>query len=200
MKNGNWIQLRSGGGYDFDTKTIFGPFTVKDDLAYPLGCPRYTRHTAFPWSVALHSVAVARTIEALTGSKTAAAAGLLHDAHEAVIGDITTPVARHIDYARVAELKADVQCAIHMVLELSFDLLPERHPEVAMADAAALTVERRLMMTPEPRAWNYRDPAYPFVLEMHNQVLGLMPDVKRGTDVVVFCEEYARLVLPLVDA
>src|SRR5690606_1599063 len=112
MGSGNWIQLTSGGGYDFDERRIFGRINPREDVAWPLSCPRFTKHTAVAWPVTLHSVAVALTIEEITGNTEAAAAGLMHDCHEAVIGDITSPVGHYLDYERLKELKHDVHCAI----------------------------------------------------------------------------------------
>jgi hypothetical protein len=53
---------------------------------------RYAGRTAEPWSVAAHSVLVSR----LCLHKEEQAWGLLHDAHEAFIGDIITPAVTFI--------------------------------------------------------------------------------------------------------
>ena len=202
----NWIQLTSGGGYDFDDKLIFGPFKVDADLAWPLTCPRWTRHTPrFSWPVTLHSVACARVIEKITGDAKAAAAGLLHDAHEAVIGDITTPVARHIDAERVSELKHDVDIAIFTKLDIDFDLLPSRHRHyVQLADAAALQIERRLFTAPEPRAWNATLPEHHWMRAMYEEITDLVrrmrlfqaidPVAIPDDGMALFLDEYYRLV------
>lgn len=53
---------------------------------------RYAGATVAPYSVAQHSVLVSLIIERRTRSAEAALYGLLHDAHEAYIGDIIAPV------------------------------------------------------------------------------------------------------------
>lgn len=198
--NGLWIQLTSGGGYDFEKKEIFGPFQLREDLAWPLGCPRFTRHTYRPWSIALHSVAVARAILKVTGSKIKAAAGLLHDGHEAVIGDITTPVARHIGKDRVDELKDNVDIAIFQRLGIPQTLLAKFHPEIKLADAAAVHVERALFQKPEPRAWSVIIPPHEWMIAMYDATLDLahIPPVMSYDGVDDFLMEYEDLVQPLV--
>ncbi|WP_052265414.1 hypothetical protein [Ruegeria sp. ANG-R] len=60
---------------------------------------RFAGRTPVPWSVAAHSVVVSR----LCSDPTEKAWGLLHDAHEAFIGDIITPalefISQHTDYS-----------------------------------------------------------------------------------------------------
>lgn len=183
---GNWIQLRSGGGYDFDEARIFGPFTMEDDLAKPLSIPRYAMHASVPWPVNNHSVAVARTIETITGDLDAAGGGVLHDAHEAVIGDIPTPVAWAIDYEKIKELKREVQSAIHWALRVPERCYPDNHKKfVDKADQAALHVERRLWMVPEPREWNVPVPEQEWMLVMHRMV-------KRIAFEPIFASKYDR--------
>jgi 5'-deoxynucleotidase YfbR-like HD superfamily hydrolase len=57
--------------------------------------PRFGGHTHFPYSVALHSLHVSTLLEARLGHR-GAVMGLLHDAHEAFVGDVTTPAKRKI--------------------------------------------------------------------------------------------------------
>lgn len=200
----NWIQLASGNGYDFDAMEIFGPFTVGDDLALPLaGENRYVRHTDRPWPVAVHSVAVARTILALTGDSEAAAAGLLHDCHEAIIGDIPSPVAWHLDYEAIKRLKAEVDRAIFYKLGIPMRLLPggEHQEAISLADRAALHVERQLFMAPEPRPWNVKVPPHEWMNEMYIQVKGLSATYKtESAFAAVFEAEFYGLVHPLLIA
>jgi len=197
----NWIQLASGGGYDFDTAELFGPFSVEDDLAWPLTCPRYTKHTrrGVVWTVALHSVACARAIISMTGQLTAGAAGLLHDMHEAVIGDITTPVARHVDYARVKALKSQVDAAICEKLGIPTKCRPgcSHHTGyVDLADQAALQIERTLFCAPEPRQWTVPRAGIAWERALYKEIIRLQDNYGDMSDggFAAFMEEYHRLV------
>lgn len=174
---GNWIQLTSGGGYDFETREIFGPYDIGADIAHPLaGENRYAGHTLTRWSVAIHSVAVARTIQRLTttcgeDSISAAAGGLLHDLHESVIGDIPTPVAWAIDYDKVNALKEEVQLAIEERLGVPAIKRPcGWKVTIRRADEAALHIERQLMMAPGSREWHYNVPDPETLQTMHKVV------------------------------
>ncbi|WP_056036567.1 hypothetical protein [Loktanella sp. 3ANDIMAR09] len=63
-----------------------------EQLAGPLSrINRFNGRTPVPWSVAAHSLVVMGLVEAQGGSEMAQAAGLLHDGHEAFLGDWTTP-------------------------------------------------------------------------------------------------------------
>lgn len=203
---GNWIQLNSGGGYDFDKTTIVGKYTMERDLAYAsAGLNRYVRHTVMDWQVAIHEVAVARCIErvmaamgySITEQRCAAAGGLLHDAHESVIGDIPTPVAWAIDYDKINALKEEVQLAIEQRLSVP----PEKTPKanlswVKLGDVAALHVEKQLFMTPEHQPWNYVAPPTEWTQTMYDvitEILAKGEHTDGGRN--AFITEYHRLVL-----
>lgn len=193
---GNWIQLSSGGSYDFDRQIITGPFTVAGDIAWPLSClNRFVGHTLRKWDVALHSVAVARTIEEVTGDLDAAAAGLLHELHEAVIGDIPTPVAWELGRERVKQLKTEVQTAIYWRLKTPLEMRPERWEDIVeLADHAALYVEKQLFMVPEPQEWSVAVPEHKWMLAMHREMMQLIQESAEIPASAIFLYEYERLV------
>jgi len=176
----NWVQLTSGGGYDFDQKEIFGPFDVKRDLAKPLSVVnRCGGHADYLWPVAIHSVAVARTIESMTKDPAAAFAGLMHDAHECVIGDILTPVARYIGYEQVNKLKSEVQTAVEQRLNIrpEFSALNPANVEyIRLADLAALHIERQLFLVPSPRDWGYPVPPNEWLRTMYGHMREMVDD------------------------
>jgi hypothetical protein len=69
-----------------------GPFLLRD-IAHSLSyTARFRGHTGFFYSVAQHSLMVADLMRYDGYSPAAQAAGLLHDAHEAYVGDIPTPL------------------------------------------------------------------------------------------------------------
>ncbi len=84
-----WIQTYTGRRFD-----LFHPDPEQvdiRDIAHALGriC-RWTGHTLNAYSVAEHSVRVALLVEAW--DPTAAYAALMHDAHEAYVGDVSSPM------------------------------------------------------------------------------------------------------------
>jgi hypothetical protein len=52
---------------------------------------RFGGHTTVPYSVARHSIHVSRILERKHGN-IGARVGLMHDAHEAYVGDVTSPI------------------------------------------------------------------------------------------------------------
>jgi hypothetical protein len=87
-----WIQTASGQAYDLlapDPSTI-----VLGDVATALSnLIRFTGH-AGPYTVAQHSVVGARVLRHEGHADGVQRAFLLHDAHEAVTGDVASPVKR----------------------------------------------------------------------------------------------------------
>ncbi|MEW6121614.1 MAG: hypothetical protein AB1698_03310 [Pseudomonadota bacterium] len=178
-----WMQTLRGRAMDLDAPTpemvdLYGE--VAEALARQ---PRYGGHTpSGVYSVAQHCVLGADTILAETGDATLAAAFLLHDAHEAYITDIMTPVAQAIQArtgrALAARLPLDPKLggrlAIHgekaaaeALSSLKRDLdaaifaaagQPWPHPpEIAAAvkhwDIRMLNAERRQVMARAPYPW-----------------------------------------------
>lgn len=194
---GNWIQLTSGGGYDFEIKDIFGRYTMERDLAYPLaGVNRFVRHTQIAWPVAIHSVLVALLIEKMTCDLDAAAAGLLHDAHESIIGDIPTPVSWAIDYKKIEALKEEVQEAIEDRLGVPDKMRPYNHMgNVKLADSAALFAEKQLLMVPDGRDWNCKSPPPLWTQTMYDLIVeAIKGGWNKDGGETEFCRQYDRLI------
>lgn len=120
------------------------------------------------YSVAEHCVRGADALYSETRRAEVAAHFLLHDAHEYVIGDITTPVlqaltaagrligvgteGRDISHA-VALLKATVDHAIFRAAGIPHPSA-ETRALVKDMDTRLLATERRDLMRPSPRAWH----------------------------------------------
>jgi hypothetical protein len=109
-----------------------------------------------PYPVAQHSVLVGELVRTSAGIEKIGAGwayrlrALLHDAHEAYIGDITYPVSRVLCGAAIAELKAAIQGPIleHFGLS-SLPISGELEDRIKSADMAALALERRHFLHPQ---------------------------------------------------
>ncbi len=138
-----WIQTAGGRAFDF-----LAPSQESIDLgdiAHALGrlC-RFNGHVNGFYSVAEHSVLVSRLV-----APEFAVAGLLHDAAEAYIGDVTKPLKDQLpDYQRI-------EAIVEQAIAERFGLPVPMPPEVKIADTMALAMEHRdLMPGPEPRPWS----------------------------------------------
>jgi 5'-nucleotidase len=115
---------------------------------------RFSGATDDFYSVADHSVFVALIIKDLRGSVEQQIAGLFHDAHEAYIGDIPTPVKFALgDQASIAieDLKRRLDIEIFDAMDVRWD--DETALMVKHADAVALATERQCFMPASGPRW-----------------------------------------------
>lgn len=148
-RKGDWIQTYTGARFwPLDPR----PEDVHlEDIAHALAhqC-RYGGHCRVHYSVAQHSIEVARAVP--TGDRRAA---LLHDAAEAYLVDLPRPVKRMLP--GYAEMEAAVWAAI----AARFGLPAELPASVHEADERILADEARwLMAPPAPEGWGLRKPGY----------------------------------------
>jgi uncharacterized protein len=131
------------------------PATIKlTDIALALSrIPRWNGHTLRPWSVADHSLLVADLVG--DADPNLALAALLHDAHEAYIGDIVQPVqealatAGRVEGAESLDVKF-LANRLNSAIGAAFPLDPELflHDAVKAADRLALSIEATHLMPP----------------------------------------------------
>jgi 5'-deoxynucleotidase YfbR-like HD superfamily hydrolase len=116
------------------------------DIAYALSNKaRFSGHTQF-YSVAEHSVAVAKRLP-----KRLQLAGLLHDAAEAYLGDIPSPLKHFLpDFKRIEAIN---ELAINKKFKLD-KLTQADWAEVKQADLQALFNEARVLITSQGRDWS----------------------------------------------
>lgn len=137
--------LLTASGVAFDLASPRPHDVVPRDLAHALSrlC-RFGGHARTHYSVAQHCVLVSTLVP-----PSLALAGLLHDAAEAYVGDVVTPVKRLL--AGFAPVEARVLTAV----ALRFGVAPGAFdaPEVVAADRAALLAERAALLPPSPRPW-----------------------------------------------
>lgn len=114
------------------------------DIAHALGMScRYTGHTRYFYSVAEHSVLVAREC-----SREHAFWGLMHDASEAYIQDIARPLKPYLtNYAEIEE-------RIMRVIAEKYWLPWPCPPAVKDIDMRILQNERAALLGPEPQPWD----------------------------------------------
>lgn len=132
-----------------------GSISIRDIANHLAKISRFSGATIVPYSVAQHSVLVSDIVFASTRDATAALAGLLHDAHEAYIGDVTRPMLAAIGPA------ADAWHAARRRLDLAIWRSIDRPPGpsdshtmlVIRADTRALVTEARELL-PETRAFD----------------------------------------------
>jgi len=99
LPTGNIINFHNPGDYKYDI----------NEIATLLS--KVIRFNGFGTDVATHSLYVAEVLLDLTANPHIALLGLLHDAHEAYTGDITTPI-KHILGKKLEDLERMVQRAI----------------------------------------------------------------------------------------
>jgi hypothetical protein len=130
------------------------------DIALALSrMPRFCGHTRRPWTGADHSMLVLQLLgdDAPTDLRIAA---LLHDGHEAYIGDISTPLQRELGrrssaapsaYAVLQDIKRDLDHAIADAFGFWAGLFA--HSAIKAADLLALAIEAKLLMPAVAAAW-----------------------------------------------
>lgn len=163
-----WMQTASGRAFD-----LIAPRSSDvdfEDIAEHLAkIPRWGGATPQVfYSVAQHCVHAAELAFKETGDRTIAAYALLHDAHEAYIGDDIQPkqlalveLADMIDPAMGSlieqthkRLRHGLDCAIHRAAGLQFPLDPAAGKIVKWIDAAMLEAERRQLVGDCQRPWH----------------------------------------------
>lgn len=132
--------------------TIFDP-KVEDvdieDIAQALSmlC-RFTGHTSHFYSVAQHSVLVAKHLPPHLQKQ-----GLLHDAQEAYVNDLSRPIKHHPSMQPYRDLEARVE----RIVREAFDLPEEFDPEVKRIDDKIVCDEAVAFMRPVP-TWALQNP------------------------------------------
>lgn len=161
-----WLQTTSGRAFDLlnpDWRQVDFAVDVPDALAR---LARFTGHVpGGPYSVAQHCVIGADAVFQATRDREAAAAFLLHDAHEAYLGDIATPIvaalmrcARTFDKGddavefAVRFLKDRVDEAIYKAAGIE-RARTAHHAIVKVYDIRMLATERAHLLVRSPQAW-----------------------------------------------
>lgn len=121
------------------------------DLAHSLSLiNRFNGHTKFPYSVAQHSLLGAKWMLESGESSTYALYFLLHDAHEAYLGDITRPVMKYFGQSMTSarrEIEGKMARWQRVIIE-RFDLEPRAFSmeKVVETDERMLATEREFVL------------------------------------------------------
>jgi len=175
----NWFPTFSGGIVDLDD--VAGSDFRIEDVAHALGllC-RFNGHVDQFYSVAEHCVVMSRMMP-----EKVALHALLHDAAEAYVGDLITPIKRHAP--GVHEIELALRNGLYEALELE---LPDADEvaEIRRADLRMLVTERAQLYHRLPdRPWERCEKVEPFGV-----VLPLWPPRRAGS-------EYSTRFWTLVD-
>lgn len=119
-----------------------------EDIAHALSnkC-RFTGHCTEFYSVAQHSVLVSEFVE-----RPIAIAGLMHDASEYILPDVSTPVKHQLKgFQEIEEAALDAIFKKFGILEMRFD--DAIMAQVKEADLRVLAIEARDLMPNHPEDW-----------------------------------------------
>lgn len=151
-----WLQTRSGRKFpliDPCVEHVYWP-----DVIYALAhTNRFGGHVGH-YSVAQHSCLVADQLRPEWRLY-----GLLHDAHEAYVGDIATPLKRALGANRpyvtapamhqLDHIVRGIDFAIYSAADLCYPVPQEIDEAVHIADRRAIVTERRDLHLPPPESW-----------------------------------------------
>jgi 5'-deoxynucleotidase YfbR-like HD superfamily hydrolase len=180
INSSGWIQTYTG-------KAFYPMYPCAEDIdivdiaqALSLIC-RFTGHVQKFYSVAQHSVLVSRYLTE-TGRSDLALWGLLHDASEAYLSDISRPV----KHSRMMDGYRQAEANLQRVIMRRFGLPEAEPPEVKQADVAVMGAEARDLMGPltRPEEWEWcTSQAWSMVIEP------IAPSTARES----FLKEFKRL-------
>ncbi len=129
--------------------------SIRDIAHHLCAINRFNGASELPYSVAQHSVLVADLLLAKRQPAHVCMAGLLHDAHEAYLGDIATPVADFLlgvsPRLRVPTILDEAKARFDAVILRKFNLAltATEAREVKLADQTAFATEWRDLMPGE---------------------------------------------------
>ena len=164
-----WLQTASGRAFDLvnpDAAAVDFAVDIPEALAR---IPRFTGHVrAGAYSVAQHCVLGADLLFAETSRPDLAASFLLHDAHEAYLGDIATPIVWAMNAVQaerdmavgtvtpsrmIALLKARLDAVIYARAGIVWPDPLSTRETIKLWDARMLITERDHLLGRSPRPW-----------------------------------------------
>lgn len=170
----NCIQIFSGAYIDLDNPDMSN--VTIEDIAHALAnqC-RFNGCCKTFYSVAQH--AVLASIYAPDEFKYDA---LMHDAAEAIVGDVTSPIKQMLP-----EFKA-IERRVEDALFRAFGVTHPYHPEVKKVDLVMLATERRDLMTEQDTPW----PVLNNIEPVPGEIVCWTPDTARSRFIARFIQLY----------
>ena len=185
MSDDGWMETFTGVRFELSNPK---PEDVRiEDIAHALALQgRFNGHSSFFWSVAQHSLLVADYLDKRNRTDRIVMLGLLHDAAEAYIGDVTSPVKAMCSHVR--ELEAKVMAAVYEGLKIE---PPNEHEYkwVKEADMAIITMEAGVVMHSRGEWWGLPEVAESIWIEHSESIYPEAMDIIEMT----FLKEYYRL-------
>jgi hypothetical protein len=168
--NSPWLQTRSGRAFPLinpEPSEVHWP-----DIVFALShINRFGGHVG-TYSVAQHSILVADQLRPEWRIY-----GLLHDAHEAFVGDFPTPLKCALDdrdsYTALRYIAEDIDRAILLAADCCYPVPEEIADAVHIADRRALLTERRDLMANPPHSWG---PEYDNVIPLPERIVRCSPE------------------------
>lgn len=169
----SWILTESGKRFDF--LRPFASIDIRDIAGALSKMCRFTGHCRTFYSVASHCVLVSHLVP-----EQYAFEALMHDAHEAYVGDVSTPLKSLLPDYQI--LETSIEHAVRRFFGLSFEL----SSLVKDADRRACTIERSLLLPDHPDWPSDAGVAH------HNYVYGDNPLDSRRRFLTRFLELYSE--------
>jgi hypothetical protein len=139
------IALANGGHFNIEHPEQ-SLVRIEDIAASLSKLCRFTGHCQNFYSVAEHSVRVSELVP-----PSMALAGLLHDAAESIVGDMSSPLQHMLPEYKAIE--ARVERHLFWVLGVQDYLYPTMHPDIKRADLVMLATEKRDLLPDEGNAY-----------------------------------------------
>lgn len=151
MKPADPVHIHTYSGIAFDLREPTPAMVRLEDIVHSLSLMnRFNGAALFPYSVAQHSLHVASLLPAELRLE-----GLLHDAAEAYIGDMVSPLKQVMPEYKLVEAR------IGAVVAEAFGLSYPEPSAVKQADLAVLAAEREQVLQPSYGPWfkDFPEPA-----------------------------------------
>ena len=155
-----WMQTVSGTPFELMQPRVID--VSFPEVAHALSniC-RFAGHVKEFYSVAEHCCRVADILPPAVKVY-----GLLHDAHEAFIGDVTTPVKQCLGKEAMKQFEGNVEAPLMQAIYDAANIPPPDQSiidAVKYADIVLLMTERRDLMSPTQRSWGSYETIPPLV-------------------------------------